>query len=200
MRSIALAYAMMLIVPGSSLLIVVQAGLATQRSHGVWTALGVATGASLLATMLAFSATYFLISSAVVEVGRLVCILVLLLAGIRALNSRHSQADTILGRSGAIGLVPFGMGLATAMANPISLAFFASSALSLPRPADVASLASLPLLVFVMAFSWYGSVGFLLAKPHFSAVHRRIFRSFSIGSGLALVLLACAMAISIRPI
>jgi threonine efflux protein len=196
MQSIALAYALMLIVPGPSLLIVVQAGLSAQRSHGLWTALGVATGASMLAMALAFSTAYFPLPDAVIKAGRLICILVLLLTGFRALSFRTKNEGQRSRPSPATGVLPFGIGLFTAMANPISLAFFASSAFSFAQQGDYGRVAPLPLVVFVMALTWYGGVGLALARPRFSVAHRGIFRIFSLGSGFALVLMAAAMALS----
>ncbi|MET3900281.1 threonine efflux protein [Devosia sp. UYZn731] len=195
MLSIVLGYAMMLIVPGPSLLIVVQASLATHRHQGLVTALGVAMGASLLVLALAFSTAYLVTSSTVVEAGRVVCILVLLIAAFRALRSGMRQEEAQVSRP-SNGLAPFAMGLTTAMSNPLSLGFFGSAALSLPGRGDLSNLASLPLVVFVMAFAWYGLIGFVMARPRLNRVHRSLFRLLSIGSGIALVLFAGTMALS----
>ena len=195
MQSIALGYAMLLVVPGPSLLIVVQASLATHRHHGIVTALGVAMGASLLVLALACSTAYLNMSSAVLEIGRIVCILVLLVAAFRALRSGMSREEGEATRPNS-GLAPFAMGLTTALSNPLSLAFFGSSALSLPDRGTLSNLACLPLVVFVMAFAWYGLIGLVMARPRLNKVHRSLFRLLSIGSGIALVLLAGSMALA----
>ena len=195
MQSVALGYAMMLVVPGPSLLIVVQASLATPGHQGLVTALGVAMGASLLVLALTFSTTHLALSSSVTETGRVVCVLVLLVAGCRAVRSGMRQADVQVSRPSP-GLAPFAMGLATAMSNPLSLAFFSSATLSLPSRGDLSILASLPLVVFVMAFAWYGLIGFVMARTRLNTLQRSLFRLMSIGSGIALVLFAGTMALS----
>ncbi|MGB3336200.1 MAG: LysE family transporter [Devosia sp.] len=196
MQSIAVGYAMMLVVPGPSLLIVVQASLASQRRQGVVTALGVAMGASLLVLALAFSTAYLAMSAAVAEAGRVVCVLVLLIAAFRALHGGMGRQDFPISLRPANGLAPFALGLTTAISNPLSLAFFGSAALSVPGRNDLSNLALLPLVVFVMAFAWYGLVGYVLAKPVLNSVHRSALRLMSVGSGIALVVFAGTIALS----
>lgn len=196
MLTLAMGYGGMLFVPGPSLLIVLQAGLSPRRHNGLVTALGVAFGASMLVFLLAWSSLHVPPSGHWAMAGRLICIAVLLVAAYRALRSgmraqEARQAPTLP------NLTPFLMGFVTALSNPLSLAFFSSAVLSIAAGPAQSGMAILPLAVFIMAFGWYGMVGILVAQPRISAVYRSLFRLISIGSGIALLLVAGSMALPV---
>jgi len=196
MLTLAMGYGTMLFVPGPSLLIVLQAGLSSQRHHGLVTALGVALGASMLVFLLAWSSSHFPLSGDWILVSRVACIGVLLLAAYRALRS-GMRAQEARQTPPLASVTPFLLGFVTALSNPLSLAFFSSAVLSLVASKAQAGLTMLPLGVFVMAFAWYGLVGVVVARPAISAVYRSLFRLISIGSGIALVLVAGSMALPV---
>lgn len=62
--------------------------------------------------------------------------------------------------------------------------------------APASNLSLLPLIVFVMAFAWYGGIGLVMAKLPFLTTQRRLFRPVSIASGMALILLAGTMLLA----
>ncbi len=189
------SYAMMLAIPGPSFLVVSNASVAGSRRAGILTSAGVASGAALL-LLLALKASALLPQSDLLgEIGRLLCTLVLLVIGYRAVRR------AVLPQIGVIQAVAgpcsghFLIGLITALTNPITFSFFSSVALTAKgKLGDGVAPTLLPAGVFFMALTWFGLIALLLSLPAFQAVYGRAARHIDAVMGAALIAIALSMS------
>ncbi len=188
-----LSYAAMLAVPGPSFAVVLSASLTGSRSAGILSSIGVASGAALL-LFLALQASELLPQSDfVAEVGRVVCTLVLLTVGFRALRKALLPRIDKITASEPCGR-HFLIGLVTAVTNPLTFAFFSSVALTARGAMDGGTMPSfLPASVFLMALSWFGLLAVLLSRPAVLSLVGRSSRQIEVVTGAILIVMAVSM-------
>ena len=191
----AAGYAAMLVVPGPSFAVVSQASISASRREAGLVAVGVASGASLLVLAVTSGAASLPVSGVLAEFGRLVCTLLLLIVGYRAL--RRALTPRVLGHEPEkpFGGRHFAVGLMTAAANPISFAFFSSAALAARSDEASAANVFLPVGVFVMALGWFGLLAVLLSLPAVKRSYGRAVRHLDGITGAMLIAIALWMLV-----
>ncbi len=191
-----------LAIPGPNFLAVTQASLDISRRHGLATALGVASGSTLLATLAAAGAGLLLRHAGPAQ--RVAALLggayLLYLARSIWRQSRGAQPATTLRL--ARGSVPasYGRGLLTNLTNPKALVFFSTIFAGLlgagaPWSARAAAVAT----IFSCSVGWHLSLATLFTRASVRAAYARmrrgLLRATSLligGFGLRLVWQAAA--------
>lgn len=183
LASFAASYAVMAAIPGPNFMVVAEAGFSSCKSSALMAAAGVATGAMLLASIIATGAgPLYQIETIRIGATLAFCAFVFWLSS-RAFT-RATNRKTVAPH--AHKLRPhrfFLLGAATALCNPASAAFFATSFLGAYAAAPT-HLA--PIAVFAVAGCWFASVGLVLTTGRMHDFHQRHAREIDLASGMAL--------------
>ncbi|MFE1601116.1 LysE family transporter [Methylobacterium sp. ID0610] len=163
--SLATSYALVLAVPGPNLLVVLRASVVAPGRDTVLAALGVACGAAV-ATALAAGCASLLPSGPLGRLlGSVVFAVLLARAALRMLMGTAGAPVDPTRLAPSRGGATFALGLVAAASNPVTIPFFAGFFTAeahglMPNAAPLACL-----LVFAMAATWFGFVGFVLSRP-----------------------------------
>ncbi|PDQ22458.1 lysine transporter LysE [Mesorhizobium sanjuanii] len=186
----AISYALVAMLPGANFAVVAQAGLTASRPTALSAAAGVALGASSLAAVVATGA-------GVLPPGGIAHQLAASLYGaMLVFIGWNSMRRALSIRAGAIEPKPapivrhFRLGFVTAVANPATALFFASSTLTLNS--RVTTLLSVVALVFAIAIAWFGLLGLCISQPAMRRFYNRFSKHADIALGGALVALGFA--------
>jgi threonine/homoserine/homoserine lactone efflux protein len=158
-----LGYVAILLTPGPNVLAI--GGLAALRGLRATLPLcaGIACGASVLALLICFAASWGRTSPAIDHGARAVAAGLLLYVAARLLLQRRADLTAHVALPARDALATFMAGLATAATNPITAAFFASQFLdALP---DGAARAAALGVVPALALSFGLGVAFMLSRP-----------------------------------
>ena len=155
-------YGLMLALPGPNAIVVVRASLTGSCASATSAAFGVACGATVSLGLAAALASFVPAVKAVEIVGTAVFAAILVRAAIRTLRGAARQPvdpDRLLVRHDASA---FGLGLAAALTNPMSVPFFMSFFLTeAPRLGEARWLVFG--VAFLMAFVWFAGLGLVFA-------------------------------------
>ncbi len=176
-----------LAIPGPNFLAVTQASLELSRSHGVATALGVASGSTLLATLAAAGAGLLLGHAGPAQ--RVAALLggayLLVLARSIWRQSRSAQpAGLVRVERGSVP-ASYRKGLLTNLSNPKALVFFSTIFAGLlgagaPWSIRAAAVAT----IFCCSMSWHLSLATLFTRATVRAAYARMRRGLLRGTSL----------------
>lgn len=185
--SFASAYLIIMAVPGPNFAMVVQSSVHGSLRGALSAAVGLATGASLLAG-LAFAG--------LLSVGRneawqglahAAFALTLIMIGVRALRRAMRGSATPLSSRESRASRNFLTAFVTAVANPLTAVFFATSMLELDLTALQARPALMAMSVFVLALSWFGFVGLMFCFAPVQKAFHLLQRPLDAGLGIYLI-------------
>ncbi|MBZ9679000.1 LysE family transporter [Mesorhizobium sp. ES1-1] len=186
----AVSYAMVAMLPGANFAVVTQAALTASRATALSAAAGIALGASSLAAMVATGTAALPATGAAHQVAASLYGAMLVFIG---WNSMRRALST---RVGVKEPKPFPVtryfrvGFVTAVANPATALFFASSTLNVGSRAE--TYISLVLLVFSIAIAWFGLLVLGMSHPTVRRQYSRFRKHADIVLGAALVLMGAA--------
>jgi len=197
--SFASAYLIIMAVPGPNFAMVVQSSVHGSLRGALSAAAGLATGASLLAG-LAFAG---LLSAGRDEawqgVAHAAFALTLVLIGTRALRRSMRRSVTSLSSEATLSSeaslsskasrasTNFFTALVTAVANPLTAIFFATSILELGLTDLQASPALMAMSVFVIALSWFGFVSLMFCFTPVQKAFQLLRRPLDASLGVYLI-------------
>ncbi|TDR87246.1 LysE family translocator [Enterovirga rhinocerotis] len=177
----ALAYLLIMALPGANLLVVARAGAAASRRGALAAALGIGCGAGILAMAAASGASLFAADPRAATLGKLVLAAMLLLIGLGALR-RAFRALPSGGCSDETRIAGhFGLGLLTAVTNPVTSTFFVGAVVGARIPPG-----SFVLTVFVLATAWFGGVALGLSNRHLRRLYEQSRRRVDLALGVVL--------------
>ena len=187
--ALAIPYGALVVSPGPNFLMVSHAGLTASRGRAFLAALGVATGAALLA-LAAHASSGAIGASRPIRIGAIVLVCAFLIyIGARLLWQGVNDREMDRAASAYTGHAHFWLGLATAATNPATAGFFVVHAV---RPSGPAALSEpqVAAIVFAMALGWFGLVALSTSAPVIQAFYRRRRRVLSACGGITLILMA----------
>lgn len=187
----AASYALLAMLPGPNFAVVAQASMTQCRNAALLSALGIAAGAGLLAGLVAGGAAGIAPGPVAARVVSALYGAFLFWLGVKALRSALLPTRPRGAYLGPVVRRPFRLAFLTAIANPASMAFFTSSALTRKLPAFPSLLA-----VFTVALLWFGLLALALSAPAMRALHARCRAHVDMVVGAALTLLGCAALFS----
>lgn len=183
----AISYALVAMLPGANFAVVTQAALTASRATALSAAAGVALGASSLATVVATGAGALPWGDAAHQIAASLYGTMLVFIG---WNSMRRALSLKVGFD-VPKPVPitryFRLGFFTAVANPATALFFASSTLNLN--ARGATHLPLAVLVFAIAIAWFGLLGLCISQPAAQRFYSRFRKHADIALGGTLVAL-----------
>jgi len=169
LASLALPYALVLVTPGPNLLVVLRAAVNPSWHRSLSVAAGIATGAAIAGIVAAVGASTLSNLAELDTWGSIFLASILLYSAFRlALRSPILQKSQPAA-SETLSLPLFGLGLATALSNPLSIPFFVSFYLAQPDLRSLSGGAVVCCIIFVMALFWFTAVGWAFS---FSAIRR----------------------------
>lgn len=186
----AISYALVAMLPGANFAVVAQAGLTASRTTALAAAAGIALGASSLAAVVAAGTGALPPGGIAHQMAASLYGAMLVFIG---WNSMRRALSINIGVSEPKP-VPitrhFRLGFVTAVANPATALFFASSTLNLNArgPTHVSVVA----LVFAIAIAWFGLLGLCISQPVARRFYSRFRKPADIVLGGALVALGFA--------
>lgn len=182
----ALSYALLAMLPGPNFLVVLRAGLLGSRRESLITALGVATGAAALAFLAAT------VLRVLLQDGHPPIVLNLLFGGMLVfMGARMAMAATGL-RTGPAREVPriavphAALGFVTALANPVTATFFATTSLRLGAGPQAPGALGLACVTFAVAAGWFPLLAYGLTLGGVRQVYLRLARPAALVCGLML--------------
>lgn len=191
----ALSYLLIMALPGANFLVVAQASTAATRRTALAAALGIGTGATLLALAATSGASIVAADPRIGTLGKLLLATILVGIGLRALRRACLAAPAPSPANGPHGGGYFCIGLLTAVTNPVTSAFFVSASIQ-------AGLSTSPLrggllvgLVFVLATGWFGGVAIAFSSRHVRERYARWRRTVDLGVGMLLAGLGIMMSL-----
>lgn len=195
-----LAYALVLAVPGPNFAVVARASLGASRGAALAAAIGVAAGASLLSAVAVLGQTALDQESPFRHAAHLVFAALLLITGWRAV-ARALVGPLRLDQSRKT-FKPnyFGLGLVTAVANPMSAAFFGSAILDLDHTRGDHPAEAIVGIVFLLAIVWFGIVGLALSVGPVRRLYDGCWRYVDGGIGVLLIALAISTGAGALPL
>ena len=192
--SIGLAYALLAMTPGANFLLVTQLSLTAPRHHAVMSALGIASGASVVALAALAGAPLLFSDTKWLWLFDLAFAALLTRLGISTLRKTWSavQHGTIPPSPSALKCLR--LGLVTAMLNPMTLAFFIGLSVA-PSLRDMTGMSlAATLTIFSIALIWFGAVACLFSNDAIRLAYNRV-RPWA-DTGLSLLFLATALRIA----
>ncbi|CDZ54980.1 LysE family transporter [Neorhizobium galegae] len=158
LTSFALSYALVLIAPGSNLLVVLRVAVKPSWGRLLSVSAGIASGASVACYLAAVAATNLTMLNGLTAWGSAILSLILLYSAVRLARGPTVVQPSQEPGSDAFNLKLYSLGLATALSNPLSVPFFVSVYLTQPdfRGGFGGAVSG---AVFVMALAWFTFVG-----------------------------------------
>jgi threonine/homoserine/homoserine lactone efflux protein len=190
LAALVVVYLPALAIPGPNFLAVTQASLDVSRRHGVATALGVASGSTLLASLAAAGAGLLLSHAGPAQrVAALLggAYLLYLARSIWRQSRSAPPAGAVAGARAARTSVPasYGRGLLTNLTNPKALVFFSTIfAGLLGAGAPWAVRAAAVATIFACSVSWHLSLATLFTRASVRAAYARMRRGLLRGTSL----------------
>jgi threonine/homoserine/homoserine lactone efflux protein len=165
LAALALPYALVLMVPGPNLFVVLRASLAPAGRTAFPAALGIALGASLAAATASIIAVFMPNNRFIVACGVLMFSFFLLRAAAALICNATSGGRVEDARSAvAERRGHFGLGLLSALFNPVTVPFFVGIFLAHPHLSSMQATLAACATVFTMAVVWFGALGIALAR------------------------------------
>ncbi|MBY3266922.1 LysE family transporter [Rhizobium laguerreae] len=164
LASLALSYALVLVAPGPNLLIVLRVAVRPSWGRLLSVAAGIASGAAIASYLAAIGAKTLNMLDDLDMWSSVVLSSILFFSAVRL--ARRPLAGTPPQQLGSdrLSLRLYGLGLATALSNPLSVPFFVGLYLAQPDfrtgMGEVATC-----IIFLMAFSWFTLVGCVFSIP-----------------------------------
>jgi threonine/homoserine/homoserine lactone efflux protein len=176
------SYLLLLAVPGPNFAVVAQAGVSGSARSAVSAALAASGSLAMLQ------------QEDLRGLSHLVFAAILAFAGSRALTRAFHNRAPLPAREGASARRQFGLGFGTAVSNPLTAGFFASSAVSLGAAGAQMRPDLLALTVFVVAMSWFGMIGCMLSVQLMRRLYGQCWRILDGGLGVLLVMAGLSSA------
>jgi threonine/homoserine/homoserine lactone efflux protein len=161
--SFALSYFLLAAVPGPNFLVVSDAGLTSKRSDALSAAFGIALGAGLLSVIVTQIAGIILADALFRRAAASAFGFYLIFLGLKSWG-RAGAVRRLMHMPKAVATNGyFRLALLTAIANPTTALFVGASSFGKASltPMEVAAM---PLIVFAIAFMWFGAVGMALSR------------------------------------
>ncbi|PAQ05760.1 LysE family transporter [Mesorhizobium temperatum] len=186
----AISYALLAMLPGANFAVVAQAGLTASRATALSAAAGIALGASSLAAVVATGAGALPPGGIAHQMAASLYGAVLVFIGWNSMR-RALSIETGVNEPKPVPIARyFRLGFVTAVANPATALFFASTMLNLN--ARGATHLSVVALVFAIAIGWFGLLGLSISQPATRRFYSRFRKHADIVLGGALVALGFA--------
>ncbi|MCQ1774451.1 LysE family translocator [Neorhizobium galegae] len=158
LTSLALSYSLVLIAPGPNLLVVLRVAVNPSWGRLLSVAAGIASGAAIACCLAAMGTATVYTGEGLESWGSMVLSFILLYSAIRLLRHPSGSNPSRAVGSNTVNLRLYGLGLATALCNPLSIPFFVSIYIAQPDfRTGMGGVASC--LIFVMALSWFTLMG-----------------------------------------
>ncbi|MFA6155633.1 LysE family transporter [Mesorhizobium sp.] len=186
----AISYALVAMLPGANFAVVTQAALTASRATALSAAAGIALGASSLAAMVATGAAALPVAGVAHQVAASLYGAMLVFIGWNSMRRALSIKVGVNEPKPFPITRYFRVGFVTAVANPATALFFASSTLNLGTRGE--TYISLVLLVFGIAIAWFGLLVLCMSQPAIRRLYGRFRRHADIVLGGALVVLGAA--------
>jgi amino acid exporter len=189
--TVAILFFFGLISPGPNFLVVAQTALNSGRVAGVVTGLGAALGDAVYASVGLFGVTRFIAVRPVMMAIELLGGLYLIWLGLRMLSLRRATAQLHSSPSveGESARAHFSRGLATDLANPKTVVFFAGIFAFAVRPATTGTVRGAMLLAIVLtSVLWRFFVSFVFSTTVIRKLYERTQRIVERLFGAALCL------------
>ncbi|EUB98121.1 Lysine exporter protein (LYSE/YGGA) [Rhizobium sp. CF080] len=169
LASIALPYALVLMTPGPNLLVVLRVAVNPSWHRSFSVAAGVASGAAVACFLAAIGASTVDTIDGLDLWGSALLSSILLYSAWRLIRRPASPQASYSPTVGTLNLRLFGLGLVTALSNPLSIPFFVSFYLAEPDFRTLWGRAVVCCVIFLMALTWFTAVGRLFSS---SAIQR----------------------------
>lgn len=186
----AISYALVAMLPGANFAVVTQAALTASRATALSAAAGIALGASSLAAVVATGAAALPAAGAAHQVAASLYGAMLVFIGWNSMRRALSSKVGVNEPKPFSVTRYFRVGFVTAVANPATALFFASSTLNFGTRAE--SYISLVLLVFSIAIAWFGLLVLGMSQPAIRRLYGRFRKHADIVLGAGLVVLGAA--------
>lgn len=177
-----MSYGLLVMLPGPNMAVAVRAGLTMSHADRTKTVVGIALGASALVTIATLPTIVFSSSG---EAGRFFAAgagLVLIGLGLRMLLTPRM---TPLAASPAGSR--FGIAFITALSNPTTALYFASSSVSVSHLSSGPRVVLMATVVFTVAGIWFSLVSWMLSNDPFRFHSSRYMREIDIVAALLLM-------------
>ncbi|TIO09699.1 LysE family transporter [Mesorhizobium sp.] len=186
----AISYALVAMLPGANFAVVAQAGLTASRATALSAAAGIALGATSLAAVVATGAGALLSGGIAHQMGASLYGAMLVFIGWNSMRRALSIKTGVTEPKPVPIIRYFRLGFVTAVANPATALFFASSTLNLN--ARGTTHVSVVGLVFAIAIAWFGLLGLSISQPATQRFYNRFRKHADIVLGGTLVALGFA--------
>ncbi|MBE7182886.1 MAG: LysE family transporter [Methylobacterium mesophilicum] len=190
----ALSYAALAVTPGANFLVVSQISLQASRRHALMSALGVAVGAAITASVALSGAELITPWVRLLSVMQLVFAALLARIGLSVLVKAWAAYRHAPARAVPSPLMCFCLGLSTALMNPLTLMFFLGLALAPNGAGRGFAPVQGAAVVLCVALAWFSFVAVSFSRE---TVHRAYLRARPLVdgfAGLAILLIAAHLA------
>ncbi|WP_245267642.1 LysE family transporter [Mesorhizobium sp. WSM1293] len=192
----AVSYSLVAMLPGANFAVVAQAGLTASRATALSAAAGIALGASSLAAVVATGVGSLPHEGIAHQIAASLYGALLVLIGWNSMRRAWSIKTGPDEPKPVANVRHFRLGFVTAVANPATAIFFASSTLNLNLRG--ATYLTVVALVFAIAIAWFGLLGLCISQPVTQRFYRRFRKHADIVLGGALVALGFAALGSLK--
>jgi threonine efflux protein len=198
--SVALAWAVVVLVPGPDFLATAQAAAGTSRRAGIAVVAGIAVATTVWAlAAVAGLGAVFRTSAWIYDAVRLAGAAYLVVLGVGLLVSSRRPRQRVDPSSSSRRLTlrrAFVRGLVTDLSNPKAAVFFTSLfAVAIPPGSGPGSLLVVVALIPAIAALWYGSVAVVLASGPLQRAYRRAERAVLAVAGALLAAFGVRLAL-----
>ena len=198
LSTVAVPYALILVIPGPNLLVVSSAGLQSQ-SAALRAAMGVAVGAAMVAAITSAGASVLPDLASFQLVGSAVFCLLLLRSAAGLIRVMPQSGDLRPSPQTDRPSSPFLIGLGVAVCNPLTVPFFLGLFLSHPGLHQTTMAAAACATTFAMALFWYGFVAVVVSQSSATIARRSGQAYVRYPVALALVAVAASTASRLVP-
>lgn len=167
-----LNYAALAATPGANFLLVTQLSLSAPRKSALMAALGVAIGASTLALLALSSGPALLQFASMFWILNIAYAVLMIHFGITALRAAIGRRSDVRRQLAAGAFQCFRTGAATALLNPLTMAFFLGLAVTSDCKAGECAVLEFSLTIFLVAVAWFGSLALCFSNWHVRRTYR----------------------------